>query len=289
MSGQNRRIGIPKRFSIPMRELLSLQPRFHRREGRRALAFLAHPRFRAAYDFLLLRAEAGAEDPAIAQWWTEIQTLAAEQQRERVGRGVRRRAGRRARGGAVAGAAAAATGRLRPRLEPGWPGVRPTSRSAATLPIRGARSERAFDALAGMPGTRLIRRSGLWRSQPMGPQDQPEFINAAAGLLTTLAPREFLDGDAGDRAAAWAARQPVERWGPRVIDLDLVVYSDECRDEPGLTLPHPGLHQRNFVLYPLAEIAAELWVPGLARVCRLREQVSPEGIERLAARGSGDD
>ena len=68
-----------------MRELLALQPRFHRREGRRALGFLAHPRFRAAYDFLLLRAEAGAEDPAIARWWTEIQSLPPEQQRERVG------------------------------------------------------------------------------------------------------------------------------------------------------------------------------------------------------------
>ncbi len=80
---QNRRIGIPKRFSIPMRELLALQPRFHRREGRRALGFLAHPRFRAAYDFLLLRAEAGAEDPEIARWWTEIQSLPPDQQRER--------------------------------------------------------------------------------------------------------------------------------------------------------------------------------------------------------------
>jgi poly(A) polymerase len=82
---QNRRIGIPKRFSIPMRELLALQPRFHRRDGRRALGFLAHPRFRAAYDFLLLRAEAGAEDPEIARWWTELQTLTPEQQHERVG------------------------------------------------------------------------------------------------------------------------------------------------------------------------------------------------------------
>lgn len=102
---QNRRIGIPKRFSIPMRELLALQPRFHRREGRRALGFLAHPRFRAAYDFLLLRAEAGAEDPDIARWWTEIQSLPPEQQRERAGAdggggagsGPRRR--RRRRGG----------------------------------------------------------------------------------------------------------------------------------------------------------------------------------------------
>jgi len=82
---QNRRIGIPKRFSIPMRELLALQPRFHRREGRRVLGFLAHPRFRAAYDFLLLRAQSGAEDPEIARWWTELLALSPEQQRERVG------------------------------------------------------------------------------------------------------------------------------------------------------------------------------------------------------------
>jgi poly(A) polymerase len=82
---QNRRIGIPKRFSIPMREMLALQPRFHRREGRRALAFISHPRFRAAYDFLVLRAEAGGEDPAVARWWTEIQELPQEEQQKRVG------------------------------------------------------------------------------------------------------------------------------------------------------------------------------------------------------------
>jgi 2-amino-4-hydroxy-6-hydroxymethyldihydropteridine diphosphokinase len=83
--------------------------------------------------------------------------------------------------------------------------------------------------------------------------------------------------------------EPAVRWGPRVIDLDLLAFADLVADEPGLTLPHPGLHRRNFVLYPLAEIAAELWVPGLARVGRLRDRVSPAGIERLAARGSRDD
>ena len=76
---QNRRIGLPKRFSIPMREMLALQPRFHRRAGRKALNLLTHPRFRAAYDFLLLRAGAGAEDPEIARWWTEIQELPLEE------------------------------------------------------------------------------------------------------------------------------------------------------------------------------------------------------------------
>ena len=107
---QNRRIGIPKRFSIPMREMLALQPRFHRREGRRALAFIGHPRFRAAYDFLVLRAESGGEDPAIAKWWTELQELPQEEQHKRVGaddahsgqpagagRRRRRRGGRRRR------------------------------------------------------------------------------------------------------------------------------------------------------------------------------------------------
>ena len=148
--------------------------------------------------------------------------------------------------------------------------------------------ERAFEALAAMPGTKLVQRSGLWRSQPMGPQDQPEFINAAAGLVTTTAPREFLD-ELKSIERRLGRTEPVVRWGPRSIDLDLLVFGDLQMNEPGLVVPHPGLHQRNFVLYPLAEIAAELWVPGLARVCRLRERVSGAGIERLAARGSGDD
>jgi poly(A) polymerase len=84
VSSQVRRISLPKRFSIPMREMLALQPRFHRRSGRKALALLTHPRFRAAYDFLLLRAEAGAEDPELARWWTEIQELTHDERIQRV-------------------------------------------------------------------------------------------------------------------------------------------------------------------------------------------------------------
>src|SRR5688572_11624142 len=139
-----------------------------------------------------------------------------------------------------------------------------------------------------MADARLGARSGLWRSDAPGPAGQPEFVNAAAGLITTLTPREFL-------ASLQAIEQllgktePAVRWGPRIIDLDLVVFADVRVAEDGMTLPHPGLHQRNFVLYPLSEIAAELLVPGLARVCRLRERVAPAGIERLAGRGSVDD
>jgi 2-amino-4-hydroxy-6-hydroxymethyldihydropteridine diphosphokinase len=148
--------------------------------------------------------------------------------------------------------------------------------------------ETALEALAGIPDARLVLRSSLWRSRPMGPQDQPEFVNAVAGLVTTAEPRAFLEAlRAVERRLG--KTPPAVRWGPRVIDLDLLVFGDLELDEPGLTLPHPGLHQRNFVLYPLAEIAAELWVPGLARVRRLCERVSAAGIERLGARGSGDD
>jgi poly(A) polymerase len=84
LTRQQARIALPKRFSLPLREIIALQPRFERREGRRALRTLDHPRFRAAYDFLLLRAAAGDADPALAQWWTDIQSASPEQRVERV-------------------------------------------------------------------------------------------------------------------------------------------------------------------------------------------------------------
>jgi 2-amino-4-hydroxy-6-hydroxymethyldihydropteridine diphosphokinase len=148
--------------------------------------------------------------------------------------------------------------------------------------------ESALAALGDLPGCRLVLRSSLWRSRPMGPRDQPQFVNAVAGLLTTTTPPALLAAlQAIERRAGKV--EPAVRWGPRVIDLDLLVFGELRVDEPGLVLPHPGLHQRNFVLYPLAEIAAELWVPGLDRVRRLRERVAAAGIVRLGTRGTGDD
>jgi len=147
--------------------------------------------------------------------------------------------------------------------------------------------EMAIAALATIDGTRLISRSSLWKSRPMGPQDQPDFINAVAGLLTQAAPQAFLDA-LRELERRFGRTEPTVRWGPRVIDLDLLLYGDRQIDEPGLTLPHAGLHQRNFVLYPLAEIAAELWVPGHGRVRTLQRRATGEGLERLTARGSSD-
>jgi 2-amino-4-hydroxy-6-hydroxymethyldihydropteridine diphosphokinase len=144
--------------------------------------------------------------------------------------------------------------------------------------------ERAFAALAKLPRSRLIARSRLYKTQPMGPQDQPEFINAAAGLLTMLAPRELLvELKRLERELGRA--EPVVRWGPRVIDLDLLVHADARISEDDLTVPHRGLPDRNFVLYPLRDLAPELLVPGHGRVSLLAARVGGAGLALLTDPG----
>jgi 2-amino-4-hydroxy-6-hydroxymethyldihydropteridine diphosphokinase len=141
---------------------------------------------------------------------------------------------------------------------------------------------RAFEALAAVRGSRLVARSSVYRSAPMGPVVQPDFVNAVAGLLTTLSPGEFLAELKSIEERLGRAR-PVVRWGPRRIDLDLLVHGQARVDEPGITVPHPGIAERAFVLEPLAEIAAELDVPGVGRVRTLAAQVRAAGHARVAA------
>jgi 2-amino-4-hydroxy-6-hydroxymethyldihydropteridine diphosphokinase len=142
-----------------------------------------------------------------------------------------------------------------------------------------ARVLEAFERLAALRGARSLLRSRLYRTRPMGPQDQPNFVNAAAGLLTQIGPRELLDDLLGIEQAMGRNRQ--ERWGPRVIDLDLVWMQGETIDEPGLTVPHPGVSMRNFVLYPLADIAPTLVIPGHGSVRELLRNVAGDGISVL--------
>jgi 2-amino-4-hydroxy-6-hydroxymethyldihydropteridine diphosphokinase len=139
---------------------------------------------------------------------------------------------------------------------------------------------RALTALAGLPQTRLVRCSHLYGSSPLGPVAQPDFVNAAAGLLTQLEP-SALFGELRALERELGRLPPRERWGPRRIDLDLLLYSQLRQDGPELQLPHPGIVDRNFVLYPLAEVAPELPVPGLGRVAELAARVSSKGIWRL--------
>ncbi len=151
----------------------------------------------------------------------------------------------------------------------------------ANLGYPAAQLREAFERLAALPGCRLVARSRLWRSAPLGPVNQPEFLNAAAGLLTALEPQPLLDALKALEVGMGRA-QPVVRWGPRVIDLDLLMLADLRVAEPALTLPHPGVHERNFVLYPLAEFAPELWIPGRGRVRRLAAEVGAAGLQPLS-------
>ena len=137
----------------------------------------------------------------------------------------------------------------------------------------------AFGALANLPDSRIVRSSSLYRTAPLGLTEQPDFINAVAALETLLAPEALLDAllDLESRFG----RLRGERNGPRSLDLDLLLYNDQFLDLPRLTLPHPRLHLRAFVLYPLAEIAPDLRLPGRGHITAWLPAVANQGIARL--------
>lgn len=119
---------------------------------------------------------------------------------------------------------------------------------------------RAVALLAEAEGVSVAARSSLRETEPWGPIEQPRYLNGVVALDTTLGPRELLDAllDVERRLG----RVRAERWGPRTIDLDLLLYGERVLDEDGLTVPHPRLHERRFVLEPLAELAPDAVVPG---------------------------
>jgi 2-amino-4-hydroxy-6-hydroxymethyldihydropteridine diphosphokinase len=131
----------------------------------------------------------------------------------------------------------------------------------------------ALSALDAMTQTRLLRASRLYRTAAWGVTDQPDFINAVAMLATRRTPRQLLADMMGIERAAGRNRQAdgSDRWGPRTLDLDLLLYGEELIDEPGLHVPHPHLHERAFVLVPLAEIAPDTRIP---RIGTAREALS---------------
>lgn len=126
----------------------------------------------------------------------------------------------------------------------------------------------AVDALDAEDGIEVVAVSSLRDTEPVGVGDQPRFLNGAVALDTTLAPRELLERLLEVEQRFGRVRVPGEH-GPRTLDLDLLLYGDERIDEPGLVVPHPRLHERRFVLEPLADLDPELDVPGRGRVGEL--------------------
>lgn len=136
----------------------------------------------------------------------------------------------------------------------------------------------AFDALDALPGTRLVAMSSLYRTAPVGYADQPEFVNAVAAVETTLSARELLAALLGVERREGRVRS--FRNAPRTLDLDLLVYGDRIIDEDGLHVPHPRMHERAFVMVPLAEIAPGLQVPGRGRAGDIARALGSEGVMR---------
>jgi 2-amino-4-hydroxy-6-hydroxymethyldihydropteridine diphosphokinase len=138
----------------------------------------------------------------------------------------------------------------------------------ANLGDRESALRRALELLAATPGIELLRASSVRETEPIGPVEQPRFLNAAAAIETGLSPRALLDCLLEIERGLGRTRDG-PRFGPRTLDLDLLLYGNCIVDEPGLAVPHPRLHERRFALEPLTELDPDLVVPGRGPVSAL--------------------
>jgi len=163
-----------------------------------------------------------------------------------------------------------------------FPFPSPVSRAfialGSNLDDPASRIRRAFEELAELPASRVLRRSSLYRSAPVGWLDQPDFINAVVELETALSPRDLLTALLEIERNHGRLREYPN--SPRTLDLDVLMYDDVKCDEPDLVLPHPRMHQRAFVLQPLLEIAPDSQIDGHGPVARLLELCKEQQIER---------
>lgn len=139
----------------------------------------------------------------------------------------------------------------------------------------------AIEALAALPYTAVTARSRIYRTPPWGVTDQPDFLNAVVVLETALEPHDLLDALLAIERAAGRQRNG-ERWGPRTLDLDVLHVAGRAINDERLTLPHPHIADRAFVLLPLHDVAPELEIPGRGRVADLLRGVDTQGCEPLA-------
>jgi 2-amino-4-hydroxy-6-hydroxymethyldihydropteridine diphosphokinase len=139
---------------------------------------------------------------------------------------------------------------------------------------------RAFAALDGLPNSQLLARSSLYLTAPVGYADQPDFINAVAHISTELTPAQLLN--AVLEVEHQFGRERTFQNAPRILDLDVLLYDDAQLHEAGLTLPHPRMHERAFVLVPLAEIAPDLKIPGRGHLSTWLQAVQNQDLHKVA-------
>jgi len=145
-------------------------------------------------------------------------------------------------------------------------------------PIEQVKSARR--AIAGITDVKELACSSLYRSLPMGPQDQPDYINAVMAINTRLSPQALLRNLQTIEKAQGRERKG-QRWGARTLDLDILLYGDHFIDLPELVVPHNGIAERPFVLMPLSEIAPDLIIPGMGCIKNLLDNCPLTGLQRL--------
>lgn len=151
----------------------------------------------------------------------------------------------------------------------------------SNLDAPAAQVSSGLRALTELPESRLLRQSGLYATPPMGPSDQPDYVNAVALVATRLEPLALLDALQAIEHVHHRVRE--RHWGPRTLDLDLLCYGDLVLTHPRLVLPHPGIMERAFVVIPLLEIAPELRIPGLPSLPRMAAALAAHPIRRIDA------
>jgi 2-amino-4-hydroxy-6-hydroxymethyldihydropteridine diphosphokinase len=142
----------------------------------------------------------------------------------------------------------------------------------------------AIDDIASVAAIQLQAQSSLYHSPPMGPQDQPDYVNAVIAVDTSLSAHQLLD--ALQQIEQQHGRIRKRHWGERTLDLDILLYADTVIDDERLTVPHPGLSERAFVVYPLAEIAAELDIPGQGKLVDIKAACPLDGLVKLENQSS---
>jgi 2-amino-4-hydroxy-6-hydroxymethyldihydropteridine diphosphokinase len=143
-----------------------------------------------------------------------------------------------------------------------------------------AQVAQAMSELAALPQVRVVRCSSLYRSAPVGYLDQPDFVNAVAQLQTTLSPRALLDALLALELRCGRTREFIN--APRTLDLDVLLYNDVQLHEHGLTIPHPQMHLRAFVLQPLLEIAPECVIPGIGAAADVARACEDQRLEKIS-------
>ena len=138
----------------------------------------------------------------------------------------------------------------------------------------------AVEELEMIPDSILVSRSSLYRGKPMGPADQPDYVNAVVAMDTLLSPANFLQELIRIEDLQGRTRDG-EKWGPRIIDLDLLMYGKQKINKPDLTVPHPGMHERDFVIIPLSELAGDVNVPGQGRLTALINKCENHSLRKL--------